>query len=51
MTRRPNHALQRTRGERRDCNRAVPYAQLASLGRIACSVEIWQSSQKNPSAI
>jgi hypothetical protein len=30
---RPSHALQRTRRERRGCNRCVPYAGSLSLGR------------------
>ena len=30
---RPNHALQRTRRERRRCNRCVPCAGSLSLGR------------------
>jgi hypothetical protein len=30
---RPNHALQRTRRERRGCNRCVPCAGSLSLGR------------------
>jgi hypothetical protein len=29
----PNHALHRTRRERRGCNRYVPYAGSLSLGR------------------
>jgi len=29
----PNHALQRTRRERRGCNRCVPWAGSLSLGR------------------
>ena len=29
----PNHALQRTRRERRGCNRSVPRAGSLSLGR------------------
>lgn len=29
----PNHALQRTRRERRGCNRGVPRAESLSLGR------------------
>ena len=33
MNRRPNHALQRTRRERRGCNRCVPCAGSLSLGR------------------
>ena len=35
MTTRPNHALQRTRHERRGCNRGVPRAGSLSLGRSA----------------
>ncbi len=31
----PNHALQRTRRERRGCNRRVPWAGSLSLGRYA----------------
>jgi hypothetical protein len=35
MTTPPNHALQRTRRERRGCNRGVPCAGSLSLGRSA----------------
>jgi len=39
MTERPNHALQRTRRERRGCNRYVPCAGSLSLGRSARKME------------
>ena len=35
MTVMPNHSLQRTRRERRGCNRGVPWAGSLSLGRSA----------------
>ena len=41
MTTRPNHALQRTRRERRGCNRSVPCAGVAELGSLGRS-HAWQ---------
>src|SRR5262245_4641738 len=37
---RPNHALQRTRRERRGCNRCVPCAGSLSLGRCKMKDEL-----------